>query len=214
MLPKFIFVHVPKCAGTSFRENVLKPIYKGKFYYDKTMTLSKKEKAYNIKNDLMLYNWDTPVFPENYEDYDVIGGHFAFEKYAHLNVPMITFLREPIDRIISHYHFYRDADRFYMDKSIVEFSKIYANFMTRQIGNLNKLAFVGLTEYYDESVKRFADQFGLDLPKNRNKKHREDKVVHTITDEERKVIKELNKDDYELYSRVLGMYKISELDGD
>lgn len=207
MLPKFIFIHIPKTAGTSFRENVLKPLYRDKFYYDKSMTLTREEKEHNLKNDLMLYNWGISNYPQDFRKYDVIGGHFSFDKYKRFDSPMITFLREPLERIVSHYYFYRKMDGFYTDKTIVEFSEIYANFMSKQLGyDLNRLEFVGLTEYYDESIKRFADKFELDLPKGKNKKHREDKIVHTVTDEEAEIIKEINKDDYELYNDVFRMY--------
>ncbi len=206
-LHKFIFIHVPKTAGTSFRENILKPLYRDKFYYDKTMTLDKKEKVHNIKNDLILYNWGIPVFPENYKSYDVIGGHFSFDKYAHLNLSMITFLRDPIERLISHYHFYKDASRLYMDMPIIKFAEVYANFMTRQLGpDLSKMAFVGFTEYYNESVSRFNNKFGLNPPENKNKQYRKDTVNHTITGKERKIITELNEDDYKLYQDALNEF--------
>jgi len=207
MLPKFIFIHIPKTAGTSFKENILKPLYKNKFYYDKFIGLSTKKRAYSLKNNLILYNWETFVFPDNYENYDVIGGHFTFDKYKHLNLPIITFLRDPVERMISHYYFYREASKIYMNKSIIEFSKIYANFMTSQLGsNVDSLYFVGFTEYYDESIKVFADKFELELPKNKNKKHRESKSAHIITSEDRKIIKKINKEDYRLYQNALDKF--------
>jgi hypothetical protein len=204
---KFIIIHIPKTAGTSLRENIIKPLFGDAVLYDKSVKLPLKEQLIRINDSEIGYNWDSENLPPNYDNYDVIMGHFPIQKYEHLGWPTITFLRDPVERVLSHYYFWYINDGFTSDFTIFKFAKAYANIMTKQIGSdLSKLDFIGLTEYFDESLYRFAKQFDLVLPKDRTK-YRVGANRMQLTEGARESIEALNKQDYELYNEVLKEYR-------
>ncbi|MDF2798283.1 MAG: hypothetical protein K0R85_1027 [Devosia sp.] len=109
---ELISVHVPKCAGSSFRETL--------------------ERAYST--DAVAFDYgDRPVDPCSPGNLDPVGyvdrqwptieaniqnklavhGHFRASKYdfAGDSCARITFLRHPVDRLISHYYFWLSLPR-------------------------------------------------------------------------------------------------------
>jgi len=191
-LPKFIFVHIPKTAGTTFRDNVINKIYGDRALFDKTCKIDVPTKHKWILQNRRLYDFDVTNLPKNYANYDVIHSHFLLEKYKHLNRPFVTFLRDPVERIISHYFFYQVADNLYKDVSIRDFAKVYANFMSYMLGDdINAVDFIGLTEYFDESLGRFSDQFGVEVPPV-VKRSRVNKDKKYVSVEDRKFIRKSN----------------------
>lgn len=90
---KFLIMHIPKCAGTAFKTGLTT-----RFGSSSVMEL------YNGKDgrgDL--------IAPVDHYSEDFIIGHFGaayFDGVEH-NREIITFLREPIDRILSHYYYWR-----------------------------------------------------------------------------------------------------------
>lgn len=95
------FIHIPKCAGTTIRKNIL----------------------YNKKNILEVYKLFNPEFStkaktENYinklknrNSIEINFGHHVHygihELFSDRDSRYITFLRDPFDRIISVYNYFR-----------------------------------------------------------------------------------------------------------
>jgi len=103
-MQKIIFIHIPKAAGTSFKAMVDKN-------YD-------KEKIFPYSD---LSQFDVKDIPKYLEQYDVFMGHFnyqIFPKYAKkdMGFKMITFLRDPIERVYSEYHYYQRFTREHAEK--------------------------------------------------------------------------------------------------
>lgn len=91
MKPLTIFTHVPKTAGTSFMHSVLIPT----FGEDRIV-------------DVQIRQFRNRV----HEEHEVVVGHNAYGGHLLTRRPVryVTFLREPIDRAISHYYFIRGCD--------------------------------------------------------------------------------------------------------
>ncbi len=108
---EILSVHVPKCAGSSLRRALLE--------------------AYGTEQVYLDYD-DRPIDPSSPINLDPEGfyeraakagcgflagkkavhGHFNIRKYSGFPARhRITFLREPIDRTISHYFFWKDQPR-------------------------------------------------------------------------------------------------------
>lgn len=83
-----VVVHTPKCGGTSLFASLRNAFGAGAMFIDYVKTNPGRLK--------------TP------DGHSVIYGHFAAEKYAHIdNATWVTMLREPVDRLLSIYFVWR-----------------------------------------------------------------------------------------------------------
>lgn len=183
-LPKLIFVHIPRTGGGTFRE-ILKNIYYNKTY---------------IGVDI----------PKNYKDYDLIMGHFSYRQYNHN--PLITWVRDPVNRIISQYYWWKINSQYREfiipnisvtigpKVNIYGFSKIVNNLMFRFLGDdLSKFKFIGLYEEYNLSLKLFKQITKLSIPENfeyRNKGIGKKEVSNEIQE----ILTYYNSKDIKLYN--------------
>ncbi len=113
---KIVFLHIPKTGGMTFTA-VLKQLFD-------------KEQIFPHIDPLVLLK----SFASNESAYQVFPGHFFYEVLENFSEKPITltFLRNPIDRLKSHYYFYQiqpdhaiENMRDY-DKKIVELSRKYS----------------------------------------------------------------------------------------
>jgi hypothetical protein len=106
--PFLVSVHVPKCAGTSLRlwfhqaygeERVLAD------YGDRPIDPSS---PMNLDPDGFLAAQRQRAAPAGFR---MVHGHVWARKYEHLDAAFVTFLRDPIERALSHYFFWRTLPR-------------------------------------------------------------------------------------------------------
>lgn len=158
---KIIHVHIPKTAGTSFLSIV-------RSLYDKERIKTIDWKDIHANFDKFLIEWDTG------KEYDFITGHFRHYDFSKLdlrNVPykVITFLRHPIERLISEYRYmctevhpwhekfkkdHPNFESFVMSDMVIpnSLSKILVGEFKTVYEVLEKMKekylFIGLSEYY------------------------------------------------------------------
>jgi hypothetical protein len=199
-----------KTAGTSFKFNFLNNVYEGRY---KTDNLFKKKlrdenwkRTFN-KDWVPLIDLEVEERVEIDENVDVIFGHFRYFKYDDLNWPYVTFVRDPIERLISAYCYYA---RLYKDNiGIRDFAKIFPNHMTYVLGSdLNKYKFVGITERFDESLYKFCKLFDIPWKKKETKRERVNVGFKTLTKKDLSTkdidyLISLNEKDYDLYNKAL-----------
>lgn len=211
-LPKFIFVHIVKTGGTSFRKNFLNIIYRNRYVCD-SLYKSKLGRSKNTKKRNLSREW-IPIIDLNItekveidKNVDVIFGHFRHFKYDYLKWPYGTFLRDPIERIISAYFYYRML--FKDDIGIRDFAEIFPNHMSYVIGDdLTKFEFVGITEKFDESLDRFCKLFNIHWKKRVTQRQRDNTInKQKVSLKDRDYIRSLNEKDYILYNEALKSYK-------
>jgi hypothetical protein len=91
------FLHIPKCAGTTLTEEIIKKQFKPPqliiFYEGGTQVLIDRLKKMPGKEQKKI---------------KCIAGHFAFgihRFYTARPCTYITLLRDPVERVISHYYY-------------------------------------------------------------------------------------------------------------
>ena len=204
---KIILVRVPRTASTNFSD-ILRFIYKNKVIRDYMWReLPKKVRIKRLKEGGYFYDLDNFKYPEkDMRKYDVIEGHFLLEKYKEFRdeYEFITFLRDPVERCISHYNFNVSRNN-RLGIDIRRFAEIYKNIYKKMIGNdLSVYNFIGITEKFDFSVNHFYEKLKIPEKLKHNLKGRghyiKGRRKHGNTKKNREYIRKLNKEDYKIYN--------------
>jgi len=201
MINKFIYVHILKTAGTSIIHNFIRPVYKERCLYDRMFKI--RHRRGNRR-----FTFNDQLYPHDYEQYDIIFGHFKYDKYEHLNLPMFSFVRHPVDRMISHYYHYNVANiKKGLCPSLIKFSKNWANYMSHMLGDISKYRFIGVVEDFKKSLERMCDTLEVEcpqeiVPQRVSEIYTPDDISKTV----RKEIENMNLKDMELYNAVIDKY--------
>ena len=152
-----ISVHVPKCAGTSFR-HALREYYGDGLWLNYGTIFSREQfRAELIPAGTLC-----------------IHGHFFADAFDDLRQErrLITWVRHPVDRLVSnYYHFLRSPDMrddccraLYEKKlNLRQFAELdwMRNEATRYLANKSvaDFAFIGIAERFNESLRVFVEKF-------------------------------------------------------
>lgn len=213
--PELLSLHIPKTAGTSFR-NILKSVY-GE---DQVVRFDTKPDG---SAELDEVPYEAKVLPA----VRVIHGHFRFDKLTALfplpkNYKSIIWVRDPVDRVISNYYYLDSILRkklgddpsnhnilVKMERSLMEYAR-FRRSQNRQIKflqgtDISAFDFVGVVEFYADEVKEVARLLNWeDVPEvlylNKTKTDRPD-----IPKEWKDEIRSLNKKDMAMYEQALAM---------
>lgn len=219
-----IFVHIPKAAGSSLQEILVKR-------FDGV-------RGYRFTGNIDRVNAFRALSQEGRDSFDLLQGHVHYGLHECLSRPAtyITMLRDPVDRIISHYHFVMANPGHYLYTQIAgrgmtlheyavlrpsneldndqvrwlcarEHEDVAVGSVSREMleeakWNLaNAFSVVGLMERFNESVECLKAEFGwkdVRVPERRNtNKHRP--AVKQVPVETLDAIRRLNRYDIELY---------------
>jgi hypothetical protein len=159
--------------------------------------------------------------------YDVIHGHFLVEKYAflHQQARFITFMREPVSRLLSHYYYFKDvASKNPVTVSrnpaimqvargelgLVEFARseamqhLYARFTAGL--PLQDFALVGITERYEESVATLNRLLGVAV----EARHERRSGYEKYAEEYRRLLPDLeaaNRENMRIYTEAVRLFE-------
>ncbi|MCB0806056.1 MAG: sulfotransferase family 2 domain-containing protein [Bacteroidales bacterium] len=210
---ELISIHIPKTAGTSFR-NILKK----SFGEEKVARL-------DIKNDPLQVEVDSLPFTDSKlpPKIRVIHGHFKYPDLEQLfeikpGTPVVTWLRDPVQRVVSNYFYlskrlHEELDEkgkglnilAKMEKSLMEYARAEINrnriskFLTGI--KLDQLDFVGIMEHYAEDLEIFKRTF--DLPDLEIFEHNVTGTKKEVCEADLEEIKQLNTEDISLYEIAL-----------
>lgn len=228
--PFIVFIHIERSGGTTFNKSMLSNSIgvmaaQNKKIIDLVADRKRKE---NIVVDFTVTDLQQLLFM--YPFIRMIGGHHTrvYEDYGktlNRDCFFFTFVRNPIDRYLSHFNYQRIAMG--IDWSIQEFvnNSRFNNWQTYRIAGEknfmkaldyvnNRFDFIGITEKYDESLLILKQLIGKNSFNIHYKK--ENSIISKSNRNEYKIIKydelnadlqnkikENNKYDIELYDHIL-----------
>jgi len=109
----FIFIHIPKCAGTTLHKIINKNYEKNELY---TIGM---DPHVPIKNSIENFK-NFPIEKRN--KIKCLKGHMPFGLHLYLsnNPRYITILRDPVRRVVSHYNYAKNYKYHYLYETINE----------------------------------------------------------------------------------------------
>ncbi len=163
-----VSVHIHKNGGMNFKNFLLKS-------YGKNLLLE-----YGKDNDVLKRFFSggknrAPI-EKDYEKYKIVHGHFLANRFdSFKNIELITFLREPSQRIVSNYYFFKN--NFYNHSPIchmikegltleeyinLESSKNVQSFFLAN-KSIDDFKFIGILEEYESSIKLMKRIFNINI---------------------------------------------------
>lgn len=171
-----VSVHMPKTAGTSFAAALQARFGAG--YQPDYADLPMQAPRWRRQSDALLRSHDT-CRALCAESVQCIHGHFLPAKYVPLaqwrQVGFVTWLRDPVERVVSHYHFWRrdydgsDAAQPLRNRMLAEdwslerfalgpeLRNVYRQYLWQF--DVSRFAFIGVTERYAQDLALFAERF-------------------------------------------------------
>lgn len=173
--PLLVSLHLPKTAGTSFA--VALQAHYGEHYQADYDDLPMQVAPWRRKLRALRGGWQ--LRRTGLAQVACLHGHFLPAKYllalSGRQATFITWLRHPVERVVSHYHYWRrdyDGRDPYQplrnrmlseDWSLERFAlgpemrDLYCQYLWRF--DPGQFAFIGITERYAEDLARFAESF-------------------------------------------------------
>lgn len=217
----WFFIHIPKTAGTSFREMLYQYFSQEEIYPNIERIENNGGRYPNFRDIKRDFKEKATV----YKDIKLVAGHYPYKLKKSLpdsNIKCLTFLRNPYDRTVSHLiHFKKrklDCKKLTLEEIFELKQEQVCNlqikyFMERKNRksieekdiisakkNLSDCDFVGITETFFESIKSLESLFEISfnqvLAKNVNQKQ---ELISSISDNFKNKIKLANKLDFEFY---------------
>ena len=209
MLPIF-FVHIPKTAGTSFRKSAERYFGCDYVVYDYSL---KSGETSDLVVRTIYEKADPFLFDHSFSNRSqkFMCGHVHAIKYVHLFgvAQTVTFLRDPIQRVISEYdHFVRNYD-YTGDFPSFYRKPHFTNRLSRILYRvpLESMGFVGLTEEYHSSLLLLNEQYATDIEYSAvNIGRKSEEKEYEISEDEIAELQQLNLHDLDLYQRGVHLF--------
>ncbi len=211
--------HIPKSAGTSFR-NMLRDVY-GPDAVLRFDTPLRGGGKFRVEQQPFTGR----ALPNRVR---VLHGHFSWQHVNNIlelprGIPKITWLRDPVERVVSNYFYLAKRLREILDeegrgvniltkmeRSLTEYAQaeINQNRMSKFLEGLDlkDFRFIGILEYMDEDLQQMAETMGWAI-QEAYQHNATGKRKREITPEERAVIEACNVEDRALYQRALELRK-------
>ena len=218
--PVLAFVHIPKTAGATVTSMFVGAYTEAGVGGAGNFFRYPKETRATIARARWTGHW---------RGTQVVVGHVPYGLFASnlaRDTRYMTFLREPVDRVLSHYHRHiarRSLSPMSLEEALKRRMPEMNNLATRCLcgdpsplgdlppgavqeakANLSAFAFVGIQERFDESVVLLQRMLGLDLIPYFNRHVSTGRpAVDDLPDEKRRLIRAYNRLDVELYDFAL-----------
>ncbi|MEH7223931.1 sulfotransferase family 2 domain-containing protein [Bacillus sp. JJ1566] len=236
-----LFLHIPKTGGQTFGKIIenqyqISEVQKLRRHQTMGELLSRVSKEQTTKIGCNVEHLEKYLQQTTDGDVNIscAYGHMHFGLHRYLSKPYTyaTMLRDPIDRVVSHYYYFLGKGHFKKETSFEEFitTPKFFNFQTLYLSggttpdldiakaNLNAyFPVVGITELFEESIFLMKKEFGWnDIVYKKKNVTAVRPPKEQISKEIMDLIVEHNKMDIELYQYVRKLLekKIQNLDSE
>ena len=171
-----IFLHIPKTAGIAFRGMVSGHYGESQVFLDYAESPANPNSPCNL-DPVGYYRRAQSEVAGIVRNKRAVYGHFPILKYRGCNAFFATFLRDPIDRALSQYYFWRHlplgnhpvhAYFLKMDLTVLEFLQLphIAQFYSQIFfpeGEIRRFDFVGDFGQFQSEAQRLGKSLGLNF---------------------------------------------------
>lgn len=215
-LPNILFLHLSKTAGVSLRRALI-----SNYQEENILQVYIKSDPNKDFNETMKRYIEHRYSLEKIKSTKLFIGHCAYgiHKMFEQKFDYITMVREPVDRIISHYYYSLKTDpnvkvQYSCLEDYIENRTNIHNWMTKRISNteltdgdldlakenlMHNIAFCGITEMYQETLIMLRKMYGLSLDNIVANKNKDRQLTESIDPKIINRIKEIHYKDLELY---------------
>jgi hypothetical protein len=212
---ELVSIHIPKTAGHSFK-GVLTSVF-GK---ENILHANALQGYFRIiGGDILLMGIDT--LEKICNNYKVIHGHFTFRDietiYDNFRPLLFAWVRDPVERVVSYYNYLlrkkliekKFVIGFEDEPDLVDYArkKNARNVMSRCLEgiDLEEIDFLGVFEYIQEEIEHLSNMmsWGRVTLEHKNKSEVIRKKRPPVSEEEKRIIRDLNEEDVEIYERAL-----------
>jgi hypothetical protein len=218
--PELISIHIPKTAGTSFR-NILKSVYG-----------DREVVRFDISMRGVVRLNEKPYAEKQLPSAKVIHGHFSYEALKGRyglpeGCPVITWLRDPVQRVASNYYYLESRlvdilqeekhDLHILEKmqrTLPEFARaeINRNRMAKFLNgiDLRDLTFIGIQEQFETDLPLLAAKLKWPkVPEVLYHNVTSEKEVRQIPYDVAEEIRALNAEDVKLFEEAMVLRNLS-----
>jgi hypothetical protein len=191
----FLFIHIPKTAGTSFRKSAEEQYPSIGDYGKESLHTS------DIVKEHLYKEQDIYVFQNAFnKSKQILSGHFLSQKYIDFveSRHIISFVRDPLEQVVSHYNHHVKQLGYEGGFNDFIIMPRHCNIQSRYLNTLpvSLYGFIGLTAKYQESLNFINKNYGLEIkPKKDNVGPAPIKTKSMLTVKEVEIIAAHNSED-------------------
>lgn len=225
---ELISMHIPKTAGTSFQK-ILEAQYPNKALLRLDFEFSRTNENVPLliaRNDTDQRFLDQLIHSGKLPDHvKAIHGHFTLPDIQQLltfspNVRLITWIREPLERVVSNYNYLSEVLRTEIQdkllaqrlmkrlkRSVFEYASLPVNVKKYQVylggQKLDAFDFVGLTDFFDQDVADLAKMMHWKTPKSIHVNKTTYKSSSAMSAFEHETLSKLYRPEIEIYQAAI-----------